>query len=290
MLAAVAVPVLLSIKDKATKTELLPGGVTKYTTMTQTNTTARVLAGVFTLGFTELMTHYTESYHYFYGNEYLGETKNQAADAANKKALEFCSQGEFEEAKKLFNAAYHTCVSGSSDERKFENSRDATNIAVEGQNLLNNGKFSEAQAKFQEAYNLSDVSEVYSKFSSCKNAAQIEAEKLAAEKLAAEKLAAEKLAAEKRAAEKLAAQKRAAEKLAAEKRAAEKLAAEKLAAEKLAAEKLAAEKLAAEKRAAEKLAAEKRAAEKLAAEKMAAEKLAAEKLAAEKLAAELVGG
>ncbi|CAF1174049.1 unnamed protein product [Didymodactylos carnosus] len=176
------IPMLLSVKDEATKTELLPGAVTKYTIMTQTNTTTRIFAGVISLGLTELMTHYTESYRYFYGNEYLGDSENQVAVAANKKALEFCSLGEFEQAEKLFNAAYRTCANGYSDELNFKNSRDATTIAVEGQNLLNNGKFSETQAKFQKAYNLSDVSELYAKFSSYKNVVQIKAEKFAAKK------------------------------------------------------------------------------------------------------------
>ncbi|WP_281559137.1 signal recognition particle-docking protein FtsY [Thalassomonas sp. RHCl1] len=123
------------------------------------------------------------------------------------------------------------------------------------------------------------------------NEAELEAEKLAAEKAEAERLAAEqaeadRLAAEKAEAERIAAEQAEADKLAAEKAETERLAAEQAEADKLAAEKAEAERLAAEQAEADKLAAEKAEAERLAAEQAEADRLAAEQAEAERIAAE----
>ncbi|WDD99033.1 signal recognition particle-docking protein FtsY [Thalassomonas actiniarum] len=123
------------------------------------------------------------------------------------------------------------------------------------------------------------------------NEAELEAEKLAAEKAEAERLVAEqaeadRLTAEKAEAERLAAEQAEADRLTAEKAEAERLAAEQAEADRLTAEKAEAERLAAEQAEADRLAAEKAETERLAAEQAEADRLAAEKAEAERLAAE----
>ncbi|CAF1460405.1 unnamed protein product [Didymodactylos carnosus] len=197
-----------SAMDTVTNDEVLPGGVTKRTITKTTQTWRRVIGGIISIGLTEvIMNHTVESIQYLFDGEYLGVTKNQAADNAHQKALKLCEQGNFEQAEKWSTAAYHTCDSGYSAEEIYRNNMTATGIAVEGLNLRNNRKFSEAQAKWEEAYNLSNVNTLRN----YRDAAQTEVAKIEAEKEATEeKAAAETTATEERVA-KLTAEKKAAE-------------------------------------------------------------------------------
>ncbi|CAF3462166.1 unnamed protein product [Rotaria socialis] len=176
---------LLKIRDKSKKKAELQGGVTQYTTIDATNTAARIGAGILTFGFSELAAGTVKEDHYFYGDEYLGASKNEAAVAANKKGLELCNKGNFAEAQKLFNAAFYTCENESSNEESYKNSRDAMAIAIQGQQLHNSGRYSEAIAKFDEAHTLSNVSEVCHKLKASCDAAQWAVGKKANEDLSA---------------------------------------------------------------------------------------------------------
>ncbi|CAM4969037.1 unnamed protein product [Rotaria socialis] len=176
------------IRDKSTKKTELPGGVTKVTKIDAPETTARVFAGIFTHGISELVAGTTEENYYFFKDEYLGTSRNAAAESASRKALELVTQGNLVEAKELFNAAFQTCESNYQNEQSFKNSNHALNIAIEGTYLANMGKFSEAEAKFKEAYDLSDVSGVYNKLQEYRTSAQQQAESKKAREEAARKV------------------------------------------------------------------------------------------------------
>jgi hypothetical protein len=283
---------LLHIREKSSKTESLPGGITKYTVVDAPNTAARVGAALLSFGFTEFFEEATtkETYYYYYGDLYLAQTKNEAAEVANKNGVERCQEGDFEEAQKLFNAAYQVCEKSYTKEQEFLNSKESMGIAIEGHRLLEAKRFSEAKTEFQKAYDLSSVGDVYSTMRKYRDKSDEQAAQLAAEEKARKEAA--RLAAEKKAREeaaRLAAEQKAREeaaRLAAEKKAREEAA--RLAAEKKAREEAA--RLAAEQKAREeaaRLAAEKKAREeaaRLTAEKKAREEAA--RLAAEQKARE----
>ncbi|CAF1628188.1 unnamed protein product, partial [Didymodactylos carnosus] len=163
----------MSIWDYSEFDEILPGGVVRRTCRYDKTTSARVISGILTAGLSEinaLNKNRIDTFAYYYANEHLGTTTDEAAATANRKAAESCNQGNFQEAQNLFNAAYYTCPSGHSDEQIFLNSKTATAFAVEGQNLLCVGKFSEAQAKLRAAYDHSTVSTIKNIFGNCHNA------------------------------------------------------------------------------------------------------------------------
>ena len=183
--------------DFNTTEETSSVGVTKYTYTRKSNTGVRIFTGIFTLGLTEtpLVSHENERHEFYYGNTYLGSTRNQAAVTAFTNGVAFFRQGNFEEAQKWFNAAYFTCEGGYSEEMKFKNVTEAATIACEAQNLYNAGLYRDAKRKFTKARNqttVTQVRDVLSNYIQLASDREVAAEREAAARVAAEREAAER--------------------------------------------------------------------------------------------------
>lgn len=108
-----------------TSSESLSGGITKKTKTRKTIPAVRAMTCIFTLALSEIFgEHRIESYEYYYGDDYLGTTRNEAAETAQRKAMAYFNENNFEAAEKLFCAAYHVCESGYQNEGIFKSNME----------------------------------------------------------------------------------------------------------------------------------------------------------------------
>ncbi|XP_053688274.1 uncharacterized protein LOC128737623 [Sabethes cyaneus] len=89
---------------------------------------------------------------------------NRQADQLYREGLDLYKYGgKYKEAHEKFSKAYNLCTSGYSEEEKFKTYRDmakkemeAANLNADGDKLFQQGKFSEALNRYQQAYDKSD--------------------------------------------------------------------------------------------------------------------------------------
>jgi Flp pilus assembly protein TadD len=84
---------------------------------------------------------------------YVDFTRNKWAENYFNLGVNAAKNDDFTSAKEYFNNAYNKCTSGYANQASFAANRDAMQLAIEGQNHLNQGQYEAAERKFREAQN-----------------------------------------------------------------------------------------------------------------------------------------